>query len=240
MADDHSKKGPYLTDEDLAIWEAATEKVKEVQSSKEPKVKGAKTLDTVVEDLADNFTYQPHDIDAFERYLDGDLSDPEPPTAKPVVETVHLQKLVEQPIGADVDYSPSNPFEVHEHSADLMVGTRGGVDARTLKKLKQGQFRPTRRLDLHGHYLLDAYQAIRTFVEESQGQGHKCVLVIHGKGRGYKDHQGEEMGVIKRNISTFLSDISSVLAFHTALPRDGGGGACYVLLKSRHKNKPKR
>lgn len=240
MADDHSKKpsNTYLTDEDLAIWEAATEKVKKAQSSKEPREVGNGPIDTIVDDLADTFTYEPHDIDAFERYLDGDLSDPEPQTEKPKVETVHLQKLVDNPVGADVDYKPSNPFEVHEHSADLMVGSRGGVDGRTMKKLKQGQFRPTRRLDLHGHYLLDAYQAIRAFVEESQQQGHKCVLIIHGKGRGYQDHQGEEMGVIKRNISTFLSDISSVLAFHTALPRDGGGGACYVLLKSiRKQNK---
>ena len=236
--DDAPKDTPHLTEEDLALWEAATEKVKKVQASKTPPRHEKPSLDTLVEDLAETFTYQPHDIDAFERYLDGDLSDPEPLTDAPKVETVHLEKFVETPFGQDVDYRPSNPFEVHEHSADLMVGSRGGVDQRTLKKLKQGQFRPTRRLDLHGHYLLDAYQAIRGFVEQSQEQGHKCVLIIHGKGRGYQDRTGEEMGVIKRNISTFLSDISAVLAFHTALPRDGGGGACYVLLKSAQKSKP--
>lgn len=237
MSQDDHKDNKYLTDEDLALWEAATERVKEVESSKKPKDAGKATIDTMVDDLAESFTYHAPDMDSFERYLDGDLSDPEPIETKPKVETVHLDALVQNPIGSNVDYTPENPFEVHEHTADLIAGSRGGVDHRTMKKLSQGQFRPTRRLDLHGHYLLDAYQAIRTFVEESQAQGHKCVLIIHGKGRGYQDHAGSEMGVIKQNISNFLSDISTVLAFHTALPRDGGGGACYVLLKSRRKQK---
>lgn len=226
--DDHT---PHLTAEDLALWDEITEKVAQTPSSKKPQEKTKRTIDTMVDDLADTFTYRPHDLDDFEAYIDGPPPEEREQAAK-AVETVVIESLVDQPIQPQA-FKPTNPFEVHEHTADLIVGTRGGVDKRTLKKLSQGEYRPTRRLDLHGHYLLDAYQAIRIFIDESQVQGHKCVLVIHGKGRGV--HQ--EMGVIKQNISQFLSDIPSVLAFHTAQPRDGGGGACYVLLRSLKKQK---
>ena len=225
--DDHT---PHLTAEDLALWDEITEKVAQTPSSKKPK-QTKQAIDTMVEDLADNFTYRPHDLDDFEAYIDGPPPEQRDQPQK-TVETVVIESLMDAPVHTPAP-KPANPFDVIEHTAELIIGARGGVDNRTLKKLSQGEYRPTRRLDLHGHYLLDAYQAIRIFIDESQAQGHKCVLVIHGKGRGV--HQ--EMGVIKQNISQFLSDIPSVLAFHTAQPRDGGGGACYVLLRSKRKQK---
>lgn len=233
MADDT----PKLTDDDLALWEQATDKIDRTSSSKKPKEKTKRAIDTMVDDLANDlaadFTYQPHDLDQFEHYIDGPTPDEAETQQKPTyVENVSIESLADNLLPPK-EPLPQNPFNVLEHTADLIVGACGGVDNRTLKKLAAGQFRPTRRLDLHGHYLLDAYQAIRAFIEESQNQGHKCVLVIHGKGKGVH----REMGVIKQNISQFLSDIPVVLAFHTAMPRDGGGGACYVLLRSKRKQK---
>jgi DNA-nicking Smr family endonuclease len=57
--------------------------------------------------------------------------------------------------------------------------------------------------------------------------GHRCVLVIHGKGEGADGG----MGVIKGHIGTWLSQSGHVLAYETAQPRDGGSGALYVLLR---------
>lgn len=224
MADDT----PKLTDDDLALWQQVTDGVAPVASSKKPPAKTPpeKTnIDTTVEDFSTEPnllpTPLPADIDQFENYLNGHTTTPSPPPpATPA----------EQPLAAKPPLpAPQNPFTVLQHSAELIVGSRGGVDSRLLKKLSTGEIKPTRRLDLHGHYLLDAYQAVRHFLEESQNQGHKCVLIIHGKGGGH----AQEMGVIKQNISHFLADIPQILAFHTATRRHGGSGACYVLLKRK-------
>jgi len=233
MTDDDT---PKLTDDDLKLWQQTMGDVAEGASSKKPNPKMKRVIETIVDDLADDLasspSYPPYDLDQFERYIDGSASEKplkETPNETQYIQTVHFETTADGAAFPAPKPHTSDPFTVLEHTADLIAGTRGGVDSRTLKKLASGQIRPTRRLDLHGHYLLDAYQAIRAFVEQSQQQEHKCVLIIHGKGKGAH----REMGVIKQNISQFLADISAVLAFHTALPRDGGSGACYVLLKRK-------
>lgn len=64
------------------------------------------------------------------------------------------------------------------------------------------------------------------FIQTQAELGKRCLLIIHGKG----GIQGAPP-VIKNLLNRWLPQINEVIAFHSALPKDGGSGAIYVLLK---------
>lgn len=104
-----------------------------------------------------------------------------------------------------------------------------GLDRQTDRKLKQGKFLIEARLDLHGFSAVQARQALSSFICKSYDQGYRCVLVITGKG---KTEDGS--GILKKNFPLWIREEgigNYVLQYYPALPKDGGGGAFYVLLK---------
>lgn len=217
MADD--KKKP-LKPSETATWQEWTSDVEPLSKDDDIKTKTDR-FDTTVEEF-DNSPPIPDHMDEFEALLDGKIP-LYPKEQAPVVDNAPLTSSKPQPV--------YNKFVIDSNEAHQLSGWRGGMDNKIRKNLAAGKIRPTARVDLHGHYLLDAYQVLREFIEQSQNDGHKCVLVVHGKGEGVQ----QNMGVIKQNIGQFLADIPSVLAYHSATPRDGGSGACYVLLHRKNK-----
>lgn len=101
-----------------------------------------------------------------------------------------------------------------------------GLTASQFKPLRQGRLSIEARLDLHGLTTEQARSQLIAFMHQQEEAFHRHVLIIHGKG----GHKGQPP-VIKNLINRWLPQFSSVLAFHSALPRDGGTGAMYVLLK---------
>ncbi len=120
-------------------------------------------------------------------------------------------------------------FILKSHTSDLIYGHLPSLDDKILKKLRQGQFPIQGRIDLHGLTLEQAYNQSMSFLHARYAQGARVVLITHGKGKGYGDFN--DMGIIKSQIHQWLMGHTQVLAFHTALPRHGGAGALYVLLK---------
>ena len=111
----------------------------------------------------------------------------------------------------------------------LSVGRSADVDKRTFDRLRRGQLRPEARLDLHGMTQDQAHKALMKFIEGSQEEGRRCVIVITGRGR-----VSEGGGVLRREVPGWLNSPgirSIVLAVSMATPRDGGSGAMYVLLR---------
>lgn len=104
---------------------------------------------------------------------------------------------------------------------------RRGLQHRTLKRLRRGQFAQQAECDLHGLTALEARQVLSEFLHDCLDRGLRCVRVIHGKGLG--SHQ--RIPVLKSKISGWLCQRDEVLAFCSARPVDGGTGAVYVLLK---------
>ncbi|MGB0504817.1 MAG: Smr/MutS family protein [Pikeienuella sp.] len=106
-----------------------------------------------------------------------------------------------------------------------------GLDRRTEERLRKGLRAPDARLDLHGMTADRAHVALNKFISASRSAGHRCVLVITGKGAPGADGRG---GVLRREAPFWLSTppLSSMIV-HTAPahPRHGGGGALYVYLK---------
>jgi DNA-nicking Smr family endonuclease len=117
-------------------------------------------------------------------------------------------------------------------SDEYMEGAVSGVGPKIMKRLKRGEFSIQDYIDLHGLTKKEAETVVVEFITKSYHEGMRCVLIVHGRGLGSRNHQP----AIKKELPVWfrrgiLKKI--VLAFVTAKPCDGGAGALYVLLKKR-------
>jgi DNA-nicking Smr family endonuclease len=106
---------------------------------------------------------------------------------------------------------------------------RPQVQAGVLRRLRRGEYRVQREIDLHGLTVAEAKQALRQFLIEALEHQVRCVRVIHGKGL----RSGHRGPVLKLAVSGVLRRTGAVLAYVSARPVDGGTGALYVLLSGR-------
>lgn len=114
------------------------------------------------------------------------------------------------------------------HSADSSFSfSNSGLQRKILKNLRAGKLRIEAKLDLHRMVASDAHDATLHFIERSQQQNKRVLLIIHGKGNFSKDQKP----VLKSFLLDWLSAHPAVLAVETARPADGGTGAVYVLIK---------
>jgi DNA-nicking Smr family endonuclease len=104
---------------------------------------------------------------------------------------------------------------------------RNGISADTLRKLRRGFWVVQAELDLHGHRVAEAHQALSAFLREADQHGLRCLRIVHGKGRGSLDG----VPVLKGKVRSWLARRNDVIAFCQAPPADGGAGALLVLLK---------
>lgn len=127
--------------------------------------------------------------------------------------------------------------EFHVSDTDEYVeGMVAGLDPRMLHKLREGEFSYQAHLDLHGMTADEAKTAVRQFVMRALRAGHRCVLLVHGRGRNSPDQRS----VLKDRVKSWLTrgELSRVvLAFSTARSCDGGAGATYVLLRRARRQK---
>ncbi|WP_392537908.1 Smr/MutS family protein [Legionella sp. 227] len=111
-------------------------------------------------------------------------------------------------------------------SETILSYSHPSLASQRFKALRHGQIPWEARLDLHGLKSENARDTLCQFIQTQAENNSRCILIIHGKG-GY---QGAPP-VIKNLLNRWLPQLDEVLAFHSALPRDGGSGAVYVLLK---------
>lgn len=120
-------------------------------------------------------------------------------------------------------YEAVGPEEVLSYAAS-------GVPTQRLRALKNRQIPPQAQLDLHGLHTEAARDTLCHWLSQQSSLGYRTLLIIHGKGA----RQGGE-ALLKSMVNSWLRQIPPVLAFHSALPRDGGMGALYVLLRHPRK-----
>lgn len=134
--------------------------------------------------------------------------------------------------GLSIDHPPnetiflSDNYPVEVQANTVLSYCQPGLPGKRLRELKIGQIPWQARLDLHGLRLEEARQALIHFILQQIDMKHRCLLIIHGKG----NHNGEAP-ILKNLIYHWLPQFPKILAFHSALPKDGGCGALYVLLK---------
>lgn len=146
---------------------------------------------------------------------------------------VRLKKIPKKPFrtdsSEDTSFAIDDIFsitEIIEDCPDILSFSRSGLQHKVLKKLRQGKNPIEHALDLHGLTVNQARHELLEFLGECEAAGVRHAIIVHGKGFRSKDKP-----VIKPMINRWLRATDSVLAFHSALPKDGGSGAVYVLLK---------
>jgi len=102
-----------------------------------------------------------------------------------------------------------------------------GIDQRTLRRLRGGEWPVNGQLDLHSMTRDQARSATEGFVVSATRKGWRCVRIIHGKGLGSAD----KTPVLKVLVRRWLRQSAQVLAFIDAPASAGGGGALLILLK---------
>ncbi len=107
-----------------------------------------------------------------------------------------------------------------------LVYQRAGVQPSVVRRLRRGEYRLEREIDLHGMTVAEAKQALRQFLIDALCAQVRCVRIVHGKGR----RSGHRGPVLKSAVSAVLRRTGAVLAYVSARPADGGTGAVYVLL----------
>lgn len=108
------------------------------------------------------------------------------------------------------------------------VGLQEGV----YKKLRTGRYEFEAKLDLHGLTVEQALNAIVNFVSNSISEQKRCVIISHGKGI-----KQENPARLKNYTAAWLKKMPEVMAYHSCLPKHGGTGCVYVLLRKSEQKK---
>ena len=152
---------------------------------------------------------------------------PDPPALARPKPSSRRRGSVVTPVARSVAGSvPVMPVNKKPDPVDLRVGEHAGIDKSTRRRLAQGQLAIESHLDLHGLSAAQAERRLFNFVNNATRQDQRCVLVITGKGSGVL--RGHVPDLLKR-----LPLSPHVLALAEARPKDGGGGALYVLLRRK-------
>jgi DNA-nicking Smr family endonuclease len=153
---------------------------------------------------------------------------PRPPVTEEAEALASLSDLVNGDTGFDID-----------DTREYVEGHVIGLDPRLVRKLRRGEYAWQAHIDLHGLTAADARDAVERFVVEGARAGHRCLLIVHGRGLNSKD----QVPVLKERMKTWLARGRigrHVLAFTSARPTDGGAGALYVLLRRDRERRPIR
>lgn len=121
------------------------------------------------------------------------------------------------------------PFDI-TNTEEYIEGAVIGLDRRLVRRLRSGELSYQGHLDLHGMNAEEARLAVDRFLTEAYRRGHRCVLIVHGRGLNSEGHTP----VLKKRLASWLvrgAHARLVLAFTSARPCDGGAGALYVLLR---------
>ena len=115
-----------------------------------------------------------------------------------------------------------------------------GLSRRAIRKLE-----PEAVIDLHGYTLVTAREVLKRFIQRQYNLGLRCLCVITGKGLRENEekrfdallaYESKGKRTIRDAFMTWLKedDLHPLIAsVSQANPHHGGGGAFYVILKSR-------
>jgi len=121
------------------------------------------------------------------------------------------------------------PEPADVETGEELLFARPGLQHAVMRKLRRGQYVIEAELDLHGHTVPEAREALARFIGDACAHRKRCVRIIHGKGKS----SAGKLPVLKGRVNNWLRQKNEVLAFCSARPNDGGTGAVYVLLRQK-------
>jgi DNA-nicking Smr family endonuclease len=146
---------------------------------------------------------------------------PRPPGARPRARFTRADRAAV--LQESLDVAAADPEVI---GGEALAFHRPEVQPAVLRKLRRGEYRVQREIDLHGLTVAEAKAALRQFLIGALEQRVRCVRIIHGKGL----RSGHRGPVLKAAVSGVLRRTGAVLAYVSARQVDGGTGAVYVLL----------
>ncbi len=121
----------------------------------------------------------------------------------------------------------SDQFVIDVGPEDALNWAHDGVQEGQMRKLKLGQISFEGSLDLHGMNVEKARDTLWEFLAEATKLEVRCVRITHGKAVRLDGKRP----MIKSHVNTWLRQHPQVLGFTSCLPKHGGTGAIYVMLK---------
>jgi DNA-nicking Smr family endonuclease len=158
---------------------------------------------------------------------------PRPPALNSQIETTSEEAEVLAELSELV--AGNGDFDITD-TIEYVEGSVVGLDPRLVRRLRAGEFAYQSYLDLHGMSREEARAAVDRFLVRAYQRGHRCVLIVHGRGLNSEG----KLPVLKKWLLGWLSrgpGARMVLAFTSARACDGGAGALYVLLRQQRRSK---
>ena len=123
-------------------------------------------------------------------------------------------------------YIENIPFDIIDPVPTSYKST--GVNGASLRRFK-GHFGKIKScLDLHGHTRIPAIEMLINHIKQCQSDRTPYFLVIFGKGLSSPGKP-----VLKITVCSYMIANPKILAYEFAMPKDGGNGAAYVMIKKR-------
>lgn len=126
------------------------------------------------------------------------------------------------------------PVDTPASSTHKIITKNNIVKPPSARDLKNVQIHA--RLDLHGLTLEKAHDRMIRFITNSYHLGHRCVLIITGKGLSRSLEWWQEQNLLRHQVPRWLNEepMHSKIANHSlARPEHGGTGALYVFIKKK-------
>lgn len=146
---------------------------------------------------------------------------PAHPEPHPVSRTRDDAAVLQASVSAEID------VESLLDTDEALSYRANGIGPDVLRKLRRGAWSIQSEIDLHGHRVDEAREALVAFLKGALKRNQRCVRVVHGKGLG---SQGRTP-VLKGKVRAWLVQREEVIAFCQARPAEGGSGALVVLLR---------
>ena len=155
------------------------------------------------------------------------------PRVPPRPAPIPRQRIADEADALDASKYGAEPapdaWDVGQEQEPGQTFLRRGLGSDILTKLRRGQWAVQGELDLHGHRIDEAHDALSDFLDDARQRGYRCVRVIHGKGLTSPNREP----VLKGRVRLWLAHWGDVLAYCETPANAGGGGAVLVLLRGR-------
>ena len=133
---------------------------------------------------------------------------------------------VEQQAVQNAYYIENISFDIIDQVPKSYKST--GTNSASLRRFRNHFGKIKLCLDLHGYTRTPAIEILISHIKECQSKGIPYFLVIFGKGLSSPGGP-----VLKKTICSYMIASPEILAYEFAMPKDGGDGAAYVMLKKR-------
>jgi DNA-nicking Smr family endonuclease len=119
------------------------------------------------------------------------------------------------------------------------------IPNKDLPYTKEKRIEKIKRIDLHGYTLEEANRAIENFIKKCFDINVTKIIVITGKGLRSKNilnpYLSKDLSILKYSVPEFIKSnnllMKMIIEIIDARIEDGGGGAFYIFLKNKNKNR---